>query len=429
MTPVARSRPGLTDAAPARPATLRRLRRGIGSLFAASAILLVACGGGGGGSSGSLGGGGGPASLPSGSNVAPITVDSGPAGTVNTPFVSVTLCEPGTANCQSIDHVLVDSGSSGLRIISSKLTLSLPAARDSGGNAIAECGQFADGSTFGAVRTADVKIAGEQASSLPVHVIGDPAMPTIPADCLATGPPQNSVQSFGANGVLGVAVFREDCGGACASAVVPATYYSCPASGCVPVAMPLAGQVQNPVAKFQANNNGVAIVLLPVDPAGAALVAGALVFGIGTQTNNAPGRANVLPLDPNFGTLTTRYNGQTLRNSFVDSGSNGLFFADSSLPECTGNLAPGFYCPLTSQNYSAMLQGTNGTAVNVSFNVANANALLNGNATFIAFGNLAGTNPLASSFDWGLPFFYGRTVFFAIEGRSTPAGTGPYLAF
>jgi hypothetical protein len=56
-------------------------------------------------------------------------------------------------------------------------------------------------------------------------------------------------------------------------------------------------------------------------------------------------------------------------------------------------------------------------------------ALLSNNTTFIAFNNLAGSNPLTSSFDWGMPFFYGRTVFFAFEGRSTPSGLGPFLAY
>ena len=30
---------------------------------------------------------------------------------------------------------------------------------------------------------------------------------------------------------------------------------------------------------------------------------------------------------------------------------------------------------------------------------------------------------------WGLPFFFGRTVFTAIEGQTTPGGVGPYFAF
>jgi len=30
--------------------------------------------------------------------------------------------------------------------------------------------------------------------------------------------------------------------------------------------------------------------------------------------------------------------------------------------------------------------------------------------------------------DLGLPFFYAKSVFTAIEGASTPGGTGPYIA-
>jgi hypothetical protein len=40
--------------------------------------------------------------------------------------------------------------------------------------------------------------------------------------------------------------------------------------------------------------------------------------------------------------------------------------------------------------------------------------------------------PLPSTlygFDWGVPFFFGRNVFVAIEGSSTPGGTGPYVAY
>jgi hypothetical protein len=33
------------------------------------------------------------------------------------------------------------------------------------------------------------------------------------------------------------------------------------------------------------------------------------------------------------------------------------------------------------------------------------------------------------SFDWGLPFFFGRRVANAIEGATTSVGTGPYVAY
>ncbi len=397
------------------------------SLILAAMLALTDCGGGPGGGSITTG----PTPLPTGANVEPIFVDSGPAGTVNTPFVSVTICAPGTSNCQSVDHVLLDTGSSGLRLVASVLSasLNLPAARDSAGNPTAECGQFADGSSFGPLKLADVKIANQQANNLPVHVVGDPSLPTIPADCLATGPPENSVQALGANGVLGVSVFREDCGSACVTLAVPAAYYRCPSSGCVPMAMPLAGQLQNPVWRFAGDNNGVAIVLRSVDPVGAPQVLGALVLGVGTQSNNALATATVLKVDPNFGTLTTIYNGQSLRGSVLDTGSNGLFFADSSLPVCVGSIAPDFYCPQTVQSRTATLQSTTGTVASVSFEVANAVSLLGNNTTFVAFSRLAGTNPIPNSFDWGLPFFFGRTVFVAIEGQQTPSGPGPFLAY
>jgi hypothetical protein len=35
----------------------------------------------------------------------------------------------------------------------------------------------------------------------------------------------------------------------------------------------------------------------------------------------------------------------------------------------------------------------------------------------------------AGSFDFGLPFFYGRSVYTAIEGRTAGSTTGPYFAF
>jgi len=30
---------------------------------------------------------------------------------------------------------------------------------------------------------------------------------------------------------------------------------------------------------------------------------------------------------------------------------------------------------------------------------------------------------------FGLPFFYGRTVYTALDGATTPGGTGPYFAY
>ena len=139
-------------------------------------------------------------------------------------------------NCQTIDHIQVDTGSSGLRLLSSVLSpaLSLPQQVDANGNPLVECVQFVDGFSWGPVKQADMHVAGEQAKSLPVQIIGDPAFPMIPASCSSSGPPENTVPTFGANGLLGVGLTLQDCGSACAQAAIPGLYYSCPTSGCIP---------------------------------------------------------------------------------------------------------------------------------------------------------------------------------------------------
>ncbi len=162
-------------------------------------------------------------------NVESVTVDAGPAGAVNTAFVSVKVCSPGTTTCQTIDHIEVDTGSIGLRLVSSALTITLPAEKDASGHPLAECLQFADGTSWGSLAVADIQLpgSGETASNVNVHIIGDPTYPTPPSDC--SGKPENTVSTFGANGILGVGPFAQDCGSACVAAAtpIPATYYSC----------------------------------------------------------------------------------------------------------------------------------------------------------------------------------------------------------
>jgi hypothetical protein len=266
---------------------------------------------------------------------------------------------------------------------------------------------------------------------LPIHVIADPSVPsTIPATCSSQGPrAKDTVADFGAKGILGVGNFVEDCGPACVFNAIDGTYYTCPGGACGAVTLSAARQVQNPVARFATDNNGV-VVSLPAIPAGGAVtVSGVLVLGIGTQGNNALGSAVVFDLD-GVGNLLTVFRG-AIRAGFLDTGSNGLFFDDNTLAVCSNlTLTPGFYCPPSSQGLSAVIQAaTNGNSANINFTVANAHDLVTGAPTANAFRNLAGPFGLSGYFDWGLPFFFGRKVFTAIEQRSTPGGVGPYVAF
>jgi hypothetical protein len=66
----------------------------------------------------------------------------------------------------------------------------------------------------------------------------------------------------------------------------------------------------------------------------------------------------------------------------------------------------------------------------VSFTVSNADNLLNSNDA--AFDDLGGTYDGGSAydgFDWGLPFFFGRTVYIGIDGTSSSLGSGAYTAY
>lgn len=380
--------------------------------------------------------GGGASSSTSGSssssptpatNFQSIVVNAGPANSYfNAAFTSVTICVPGQSSCQTIGGILVDTGSTGLRVLASSLTLALPQQTDAGGAPIAECFSFLDGFTWGAVQSADIKLGGEQANAVPVQIIGTAGLPTIPAACADSGVSENTLDTLGANGVLGVGLFREDCGSSCVGtgSSNPGLYYSCPSSGCRSIAQPLTRQAQNPVWLFPADNNGILIQLPSVAAGGAVTATGMMIFGIGTQSDNALGASTVLTVDAN-GNLSTIYGGQTYGGSYIDSGSNAIFYLDSKttgLPVCTQNTD--FYCPAALQTQSATIRGINGTTSAVPFNVGNADAL---NGRFSAFSEVAGPNP--GGFAWGLPFFFGRTIFTAIEGQTTPGGVGPYFAF
>jgi hypothetical protein len=403
-------------------------------------LLLGACGG----SSGGLGTSNntsppqtiaGPAP-----NVVTLEVDAGPptlaSPSINVAFVSITVCQPGTTNCETIPDIAVDTMSYGLRLVYGALPANFVATlpqQVAGTLPVGECVSFAIGYSWGSVRTADITISGETASSIPIHMIGDPALPNVPSTCSSSVPTEeDTVAAFGANGILGVGQFVQDCGDACAQAPVPGTYYTCASNGasCTPVVQPTNLQVSNPVAAFTADNNGVIVELPSVADSGALSATGALVFGIGTESNNGLNSATVLTSDPSSGQISATFNGTSYPESYLDSGSNAFYFVDSSIPTCPQNtIAPGFFCPTTTASLSAQLTGTNGANVTTSFDVANAVELGNDNPSATAFPDIGVPNSDTQSFDFGLTFFYGRNVFVAIAGASTPGGTGPYFAY
>ncbi|WP_414695257.1 DUF3443 domain-containing protein [Paraburkholderia sp.] len=411
---------------------LRPFRFLSGAALVALVSLVAACGGGGGSgnsSSSSSSGSSGSSAVPSptqqptaatAANTVGVVVNSGLTGTLpNIPTVSVTVCQAGTSTCQTVNNVQVDTASFGLRLLASALPnvlSSLSTVTANGGN-LAECTAFADGYTWGTVRSADVKIGGETASGIPIQVIGDLSSSTVPSACAGFGNAQNTVQELGANGILGIGVAPYDTFG---------TYYSCPGNtNCVTATVTQTQLVANPVPRFGTDNNGVILEMAPVSDGGAPSATGTLVFGIGTQSNNAMNATQSFVTDSS-GRLSSTFNGRTLQ-TFLDSGSNAIFFVDSALPQCGGNLGT-FYCPSSTQSFSAALVSNNGaTKGTATFNVANANALLGSGANYAA-NNLAGQFGSAAALDLGLSFFYGRYVYYGMD-MSASGGKAPYVAF
>lgn len=407
------------------------MNKSILGVFAFSALLVL------GGCSGSASdsdnsGDDDTGNTPPESNVVSVQVNKGPDGVtnVNLPYVSVKVCTPDGKTCKTIDHVLLDTGSTGLRLLNSALDgMTLPRVLDTANRGMAECSIFISGYTFGSVRNATATLGGLTTPVVPIQVIADPELTSVPATCSSRGGYEmKTVVALGANGILGTGWFAEDCP-LCTTQVVPGTYYGCSGSACTATMASLDRQIKNPVSVMATDNNGIMLKMDSVPAAGAATVNGTLYLGIATRTNNTLGSQKVYDLDSS-GNFKTTYKG-TIMTAFIDTGSNGLFFPDSTIDVCYDNSsAPGFFCPASELKLSATVSGaTNGKQGSVSFNIGHAHNLINNTPGNVAFNNIGAPVDWGGQFDWGLPFYYGRTVFIAVEGKDTSSGKGPYIAF
>jgi hypothetical protein len=366
-------------------------------------------------------------------NTVPVLVKASPRiNDFNRPFVNVTLCVPGTTVCQSIDNVLLDTGSSGFRVLQNVLSpaLKLPQVADHVGRQVGQCALRLSGAVagkaqsavWGSVRKADLKIAGMVAHSLSIEVVTDPAFPSVPNGCRNAA--DKVTIDFGFNGILGVRGFDADCGIGCANGI-PAIprYYGCASDTCSGVTLPVEEQVRNPVALFGPGyDNGVVITLPAVDGASNVPVQGAVTFGIGTRANNQLGHAKVFKTDGS-GLIATIYGGTQVR-ALLDTGNPYIAFHDPDIQRCTAPASTNLYCLATVQQNTAINQSTNGMRDTVTVTITQPTS-----KAPVQAGSFGRYVDAGTGLTWGLPFYFGRTVFTAIDGKSTPAGTGPYIAY
>jgi hypothetical protein len=363
-------------------------------------------------------------------NAVPITV-SAVSSVLNFPMATVTICQPGTnaaTNCATISNVLVDTGSFGLRLFASAIpatTLGALTPQTQSGQQVAECVGFGSGSTWGTVRSVDLKMSGEIAQNLPIQVIADTgtlAAP-IPTAC-SSGTNITTPAKMGANGILGIGTSPNDCGATCAASALTNQYYVCTGTVCTSVAEPVASQVTNPVKLFPVDNNGVIVEMAQIADTGATTGTGTLVFGIDTQSNNALSGTNATLMQTNVaGNMDGQFEGRTYtKQAFFDSGSSALFFESTTLSKGTNN----YYTPAAPTGMQAVFTAANSTMTTVQFNVGNGTNLV-GSGNY-AFNNLGVA--MFDNIDIGLPFFYGRHMYYHISGQpSTQAGTTPFVAY
>ncbi len=389
-----------------------------------SAALLAGCGGG--------GGGGTPPAPPTPpvleSNQLLVTVEQNPAiplatnATVNVPYVTVTLCDT-AGHCKSIDHVVVDTGSFGLRVLQSAVAgLSLPAdtvVTGSGTASLGECVGFLSGHMWGSVTHATLQMASETTASLPVQVIGASDLPAASATpCNNPGPDVGSLLGIGGNGLLGIGPFVGDAG----------TYYACSAGVCTALASPPSGeQVANPVASIvnTTDTNGVVLQMPAVPDAGAPLAYGTLSFGVDTQADNSTSGLAAIPLDAN-GYMVVTAMGTPYPDSFTDSGSN-FYFAPlgASIPTD----AQQHFIPSSLLTLPITLASAGGAAYSTSLQsqmlIDNYNSM--NFAINLAFNDI-GAATGSGGVDLGMPFFYGKRVAYVINRQPSALGSGPLVA-
>ena len=359
-------------------------------------------------------------------NVMKVTVNGSlcAAGSyINKPCVSVTICNPDLSACQTVNDILLDTGSFGLRIFQQAIpNLTLPPVA-SGEGSLTGCVQFADGSSlWGPIRRAMVKLGDEPYVSIPIQVI-NASFGSLPLPCANADP---TPISSGFTGILGVGLFKEDCGLDCAFTAANGVYYSCRGTSCTGATVPVADQVQNPVAALPTDGNGVIVQLPSVPLGGAQSLDGSLILGVGTRSNNTLTSPTVLRTN-SAGDLTTVIDSISTFG-FFDTGSNALFFPNpdaSMLPVCPSPNTD-WYCPPATRTLSATNTAATGSpSSTIGFSISSLETLLN--TPNNVFADIGG--PSSFGFDWGLPFFMGRSVAFGIESETSSLGTGPYVAY
>jgi hypothetical protein len=142
-----------------------------------------------------------------------------------------------------------------------------------------------------------------------------------------------------------------------------------------------------------------------------------------------PSATTTCTFNPGYLYFATTVGSNPYPDSYIDSGSNAYFFTDNNIDpnhSCTystwSDTDGGWYCPPGGAEVlrHATLSDWQANTALVDFKIANSDLLFATSST--AFYNLGGTMGSSAArgpqtFVWGLPFFYGRSVYTSIWGQ------------
>jgi Protein of unknown function (DUF3443) len=354
--------------------------------------------------------------VPTGTNTLPIQIQqfSGSSmATVNIPYVTVSLCDASN-HCADIPNVLLDSGSTGFRLLTSALNgtgLNL-ATVNSGNGVVGECAYFASGYLWGAIREATIQL-GQQSTqtSVPIQVIDDSAVPAGGGTTYCMGAATDMSIQLQANGILGVSAFLNDSG----------NFFLCDAGSCVTMnasdstATSTGQKPVNPIAKLPAAySNGIIVQMPATPPTGVTTATGTLLLGINSVSNNQLGSSTNVYALSSQGELNVSVNG-IAGTGFIDSGSNGYFVSLAGVPQCSSPDV-GFYCPTDPVSLTLQISSGATSSASLSAQIGNTYTLLQSH--HLALPELGGPSAISGQTDLGLPFFYGRSIAFGMEGTT-----------
>ncbi len=349
-------------------------------------------------------------------NVMPLVMRTPRAG-FDRMVVGITVCQPGTPRCATIEDVMIDTGSTGLRLESSAVPtwLRLPPFLGPGGRPLAECVRFVHDTAWGTLNRADVRLGGLTARGLPLQVVDDQGGSQPPA-C-----PRSDVRPT-SNGTLGVGQHLFDCQGACEQRAEAPGVFVRDDTGWSPIegVVEPRYRLPNPVSYLPGHDNGIVIDLGSPPNGGAREITGTLTFGVGVVAGDGVGTAGILHLDAS-GRFTTMLGGRSYPSSYIDSGTETYVLSDDGLPRCRDMAWA--YCAEPRRTLDAEMVGADGGKIMTRFSVGSYRASRERHAG--ASDDVAEVaEPQSTAFVWGAPFFLGRRISLVIDGRSIPSAPG-----